>query len=116
LLFPQKFSPDPDPFPFWHSSQVKDPGFNLTGFSDPGADKLIIDARTTTDGNVQAQDYQQFNNLIMSKTPIIFLDQTEYIYAIDNSVKNIQLGVLYDPSQRFNGISQWYMATKRVWK
>jgi len=25
LLFPQKFGADPDPFPFWHSSQVKDP-------------------------------------------------------------------------------------------
>jgi peptide/nickel transport system substrate-binding protein len=116
LLFPQKFSADPDPFPFWHSSQVKDPGFNLTGFSDATADNLIINARTTTDENVQAQDYQQFNNLIMSKVPIIFLDQTEYIYAVDNSVKNVRLNVLYDPSQRFNEISQWYMATKRVWK
>jgi peptide/nickel transport system substrate-binding protein len=116
LLFPQKFGADPDPFPFWHSSQTKDPGFNLTGFSDPNADKLIIDARTTTDQNVQAQDYRQFNDLIMSKIPIIFLDQTEYIYAVDNSVKNVSLNVLYDPSLRFNGISQWYMAEKRVWK
>ncbi len=116
LLFPQKFSADPDPFPFWHSSQVKDPGFNLTGFADAAADSLIINARTTTDKNAQAQDYQQFNSIIMSKVPIIFLDQTEYIYAVDSNVKNIRLNVLYDPSQRFNEISQWYMATKRVWK
>lgn len=116
LLFPQKFRADPDPFPFWHSSQVKDPGYNLTGFSDPNADKLIIDARTTTDQSVQDQDYRQFNNLIMSKTPVIFLGQTEYIYAVGNSVKNIQMNVLYDPSQRFSGISQWYMMEKRVWK
>jgi len=116
LLFPQKFSADPDPFPFWHSSQVKDPGFNLTGFSDPNADKLIIDARTTTDQNAQAKDYQQFNALIMSKVPIILLDQTEYIYAVDKNIKNVQLNVLYDPSQRFNEVSQWYMETKRIWK
>jgi peptide/nickel transport system substrate-binding protein len=116
LLFPQKFSPDPDPFPFWHSSQVKDPGYNLTGFSNPAADKLITDARTTTDVATEQQDYQQFNSLIMSQFPIIFLDQAEYVYAIDSSVKNVLLNVLYDPSLRFNGIAQWYMETKRVWK
>jgi peptide/nickel transport system substrate-binding protein len=116
LLFPQKFGANPDPFPFWHSSQVKDPGFNLTGFADATVDSLIINARTTTDTAQQQQDYQQFNSLIMSKMPIIFLDQTEYVYAIDSNVKNIQLNVLYDPSQRFNDIGQWYMETKRVWK
>jgi len=35
---------------------------------------------------------------------------------VDNSVKNVQLNILYDPSQRFNEVGQWYMATKRVWK
>lgn len=116
LLFPQKFGPVPDPFPFWHSSQIKDPGFNLTGFSDPRADKLIIDARSTTDKIMRLQKYQEFNDLIMSKVPVIFLDQTEYIYALDTDIKNLQLRVLYDPSQRFNEISDWYMAEKRVWK
>ena len=116
LLFPQKFGADPDPFPFWHSSQIKDPGFNLTGFADATVDSLIINARKTTDKNARALDFQQFNSIIMSKTPIIFLDQTEYIYAVDNSVKNVQLNILYDPSQRFNEVGQWYMATKRVWK
>ncbi len=116
LLFPQKFGADPDPFLFWHSSQVKDPGFNLTGFSDPAADQLIIDARTTTDKQKRSMDYQQFNQLIISKTPVIFLDQTEYIYAVDSSVKNINIHYLYDPSQRFEDIGSWYMEEKRIWK
>jgi peptide/nickel transport system substrate-binding protein len=116
LLFPQKFGPNPDPFPFWHSSQIKDPGFNLTGFADATADSLIIGARTTTDKNIQAKDYAQFNSLIMSKTPVIFLDQTEFIYAVDNKIQNLRLNILYDPSQRFNSISDWYIAEKRVWK
>jgi len=116
LLFPQKFGADPDPFLFWHSSQVKDPGFNLTGFNDPLADKLIVDARTTTDKKLRAADYQKFNDLILSKTPVIFLDQTEYIYAIDKSLKNNLSRVLYDPSLRFNDIGNWYINEKRVWK
>jgi len=116
LLFPQKFGADPDPFLFWHSSQIKDPGFNLTGFSNAQADKLIIDARTTTDKSQRTTDYEQFNSLIMSQTPIIFLDQTEYIYALDNEVKNVNINSLYDPSQRFYDIPNWYVSTGRVWK
>jgi len=116
LLFPQKFGPDPDPFPFWHSSQVKDPGFNLTGFSDPAADKLITDARSTTDKAVRLQKYTDFNNLITAQVPVIFLDQTEFIYAVDKSVKNLDDSVLYDPSLRFQDISDWYIDEKRVWK
>lgn len=116
LLFPQKFGADPDPFFFWHSSQVKDPGFNLTGFQDPNADKLITDARTTTDKSTREADYQQFNNLIMSQMPVIFLNQTEYIYSLDNEIKNTAINYLYDPRQRFNDISNWYVSEKRVWK
>jgi peptide/nickel transport system substrate-binding protein len=116
LLFPQKFGADPDPFLFWHSSQVKDPGFNLTGFVDTNADKLLIDARTTTDKAKRDSDYQQFNNLITTKTPIIIIDQTEYIYATDSDIKNVNFNTLYDPSYRFDNISNWYISEKRVWK
>lgn len=116
LLFPQKFGADPDPFLFWHSSQVKDPGFNLTGFVDATADKLITDARSTTDKQERETAYEQFNALIMQKVPIIFLDQTEYIYTLDNEIKNVGLNYLYDPSQRFDNINDWYISEKRVWK
>ncbi len=116
LLFPQKFGADPDPFLFWHSSQVKDPGFNLTGFADANIDKLITDARTTTDKNIRGAKYTEFNNAITASFAVIFLDQTEYIYTVDKKVKNVASNVLYDPSQRFNNISNWYMVEKRVWK
>lgn len=116
LLFPQKFGSEPDPFPFWHSSQVKDPGFNLTGFADPAADKLIVAARNSTDKAVRAADYQKFNAIVMAKIPVIFLDQTEFIYATDKSIKNNGTRVLYDPSLRFSEISNWYINESRVWK
>lgn len=116
LLFPQKFGVDPDPFIFWHSSQIKDPGVNITGFSDPAADKLITEARTTTNQDVRQQKYQQFNQLISQKVPAIFLDQTEYIYAVDKNIKNISISNLYEASQRFYDIPKWYLAEKRVWK
>ena len=116
LLYPQKLASDPDPFHFWHSSQIKDPGLNLTGFSDPAVDQLIVDAETTTNYQQRVKDYQQISSLILAKTPALFLDQAEYLYTVDSSLKNITIHSLYDSSQRFYGVENWYMDTKRVWK
>ena len=78
--------------------------------------RLIGDARTTTDKNIRGAKYTEFNNAITASFAVIFLDQTEYIYTVDKKVKNVASNVLYDPSQRFNNISNWYMVEKRVWK
>jgi len=116
LLFPQKFGADPDPFLFWHSSQAKDPGVNLTGFQDAEADKLITDARTTTDRKVRQEIYERFNQIIQDKVPVIFLNQTEYIYALDKNIKNISLEFLPEPGMRFYDLPNWYTKEKRIWK
>lgn len=116
LLFPQKFSADPDPFLFWHSSQIKDPGFNLTGFASQNADKLITQARATTNRQIREEKYAEFDKMIVAAAPIIFLDQTVYVYAIDKNIKNVNLQTLYEPSQRFYDLPNWYMEEKRVWK
>ncbi len=116
LLFPQKFGADPDPFLFWHSSQAKDPGFNLTGFQDAAADKLITEARTTTDRKTREEKYQQFNDIIVARIPVIFLDQTMFVYALDKKIKNVGYEKLYDPSMRFYDITNWYISENRVWQ
>lgn len=116
LLYPEKFNADPDPFAFWHSSQIKDPGFNLTGFSDPNVDKLITQARATVDQNARQQIYQQLDQIIGSKNAVILLDQAVYVYALDDEIKNVGLKTLYDPSQRFYDIGNWYVDQARVWK
>ncbi|MBI5530639.1 MAG: peptide ABC transporter substrate-binding protein [Candidatus Doudnabacteria bacterium] len=116
LLFPQKFGSDPDPFLFWHSSQTKDPGVNLTGFQDSAADKLITEARTTTNKELREQNYAKFRDIVSAAFPVIYLDQTEYIYALDQKVKNVGIKILYEPYQRFYDINNWYIEQKRVWK
>ena len=52
-------------------------------------DQLIVDAQTTTNYQERAKDYQQISDLILAKTPVLFLDQAEYLYIVDGGVKNI---------------------------
>jgi peptide/nickel transport system substrate-binding protein len=116
LLFSQKLGPDPDPFVFWHSSQSKNPGFNLTGFSNAAADQLISQARTSTKAEIRDEKYRQFQNLIIQEVPAIFLNQSVYIYALDHNLKGVTLKNLYDQVDRFYDIRNWYLDERRVWK
>lgn len=116
LIFPIKLGADPDPFSFWQSSQIKDPGLNLTGFANQTADQLMGKARATTDPTARETLYEQLSNLLNQQGPALFLTQNLYQYAISSKIKNINLSLLYDPSLRFDDISNWYMVNKRVWK
>jgi peptide/nickel transport system substrate-binding protein len=116
LIFPIKLGADPDPFSFWQSSQVKDPGLNLTGFADQNADKLINQARATTNTAAREILYEQLNAYINAQSPVLYLNQSLYQYALSTQVKNVNFSVLYDESDRFQDVADWYIMTKRVWK
>lgn len=116
LLFAQKLGADPDPFIFWHSSQSKNPGLNLTGFSNAAADRLISEGRTTTNVELRNEKYRQFQNLITEEAPAIFLNQSVYVYAINRDIKGVTLRNLFDSSYRFQDIANWYLDERRIWK
>jgi peptide/nickel transport system substrate-binding protein len=115
LLFSQRLGPDPDPFVFWHSSQIKNPGLNLTGFANSEADKLISEARNTTHNDVRAKDYSRFQEIIADQVPALFLNQNVYIYVLDKSVKGTNVKVLFDPNERFENVARWYTQERRAW-
>ncbi len=116
LIFGQKFGADPDPFAFWHSSQIKDPGLNLSGFEDAEADKLITAARTTTDRETRKERYLQLSELLNNRTPAVFLTQSFYTYAYSKDIKGFTLTKLYDPAFRFFDAPNWYIREQRVLK
>ncbi len=116
LILSQKFSEDPDPFVLWHSSQIKDPGINITGLEDSEIDKLLTEGRTTTNTQIRKNKYEEFYSLFLSKTPAVFITQAQYVYFLDTKVKNFQRTSLLEPSYRFFGVNEWYIEERRVWK
>ncbi|MBX4205540.1 MAG: peptide ABC transporter substrate-binding protein [Candidatus Doudnabacteria bacterium] len=113
LLFSENTGADPDPFPFWHSSQSHDPGLNLSGFSNPTVDKLLTEARQTNDTGVRAKDYQQFQDIVTQELPAIFLDSAVYVYTVPRKEQGIDLKTIIHPSERFLDVNHWYIDTKR---
>jgi len=116
LLFGQVLGADPDPYSFWHSSQKRDPGLNLSLFGDSDTDKLIENGRTEFDANKRAVIYTDFQNKLNAEIPAIFLYSPDYIYPVNKKVQNIDIVNLILPAERFANIDKWYISTKRIWK
>jgi len=116
LLFGEVLSFTPDPFPFWHSSQKKDPGLNLALYENKDVDKILEEARQILDSNVRAQKYEGFQNILIADAPAVFLCDPDYIYFVSNEIKGVNIKKIVDPSKRFSEIENWYINTKRVWK
>jgi len=117
LLFGEVLGKIPDPYPFWHSSQIKDPGLNLAKYENSQVDNLLETARINLDEQVRAEKYQQFQDILIADAPCLFLYQQDYIYFVDKKIRGgIEQAMIADPSKRFDNIENWYIKQKRAWK
>ncbi len=114
LLFGQVYGYEPDPFAFWHSSQVKDPGLNVALYASGKADKILSDARRITDAQMRAEKYLEFVNLASRDLPAIPLYTQSYLYVLPADMKGADISKISLPADRFNTVNRWYRKTKRV--
>ncbi|MBI3360639.1 MAG: hypothetical protein HY023_05965 [Chloroflexi bacterium] len=106
-------SPDPDPYPFWHQTQIEN-GQNYGNFNHRDISQLLETARVTTDFDARAKLYRSFQAKFADQTPALLLFYPIYTYGVDQRVKNVQIGPMVDPSDRFRGLAEWYVVTRRV--
>lgn len=116
LLFGEVLGAVPDPFPFWHSSQLKDPGLNLALYENEKADKLLEENRISSDPAVRAEKLEAFQEILIKDAAGIFLYSPNYIYSISREIKGVSARKITNPSKRFAGIENWHIKTKRSWK
>lgn len=116
LLFGENLGSDPDPYVYWHSSQTADPGLNLSNYSNVEVDRYIETARRTNDPDSRIHSYLPMQVAIYDEKPAVFLYRPYYIYAVNKAVMGVNVQQASNPAERFLGISDWYINTKREWK
>ncbi len=116
LLFGEVLSSVPDPLPYWHSLQKKDPGLNLSLYENKEVDKLLEEARQSLDSEDRAQKLEKFQDILLASAPAVFLYSQDYIYLTSKQIKGITETMIVDPSKRFSNIEDWYIKTRRVWR
>jgi len=115
LLYGEILAADPDPYPFWHSTQTRNPGLNLSLFKDKNVDKLLEEARRTIDFNERREKYAEFQQIFLDLNPAIILYQPYYLFAHHRDVRGFTIDNVNLPSSRFNDVENWHVNVKRVW-
>jgi peptide/nickel transport system substrate-binding protein len=101
-------SPDPDPYPFWHQAQ-KTNGQNYSGWDDRQVSEYLEQARVTVDYSERLKRYRNFQVRFAQELPALTLYYPVYTYAVDEQVKGVSMGPLYDTSDRLSSITGWYL-------
>lgn len=70
LLTAQFVPPDPDQYPFWHSTQTL---INSTGYGNVKIDKLLEDGRKELDPEKRKKIYADFARRLVEDAPAVFL-------------------------------------------
>jgi peptide/nickel transport system substrate-binding protein len=102
---------DPDPYPFFHTSQVSDPGDNFAGYSALPVDRLLEQARRTVDQAKRRELFTQVWNALATDVPVVFLYYTDYLYAQSHTLRGFRVAPVNDPPQRFWNVEDWYVKT-----
>lgn len=104
---------DPDPYPLWHSTQVEN-GQNYTGWSNSEADQLMEKGRSINDPGRRIQLYEQFQQIFAQELPALPLYYDVYTFGVSGNVKDVEVGRLNWPWQRFQTADQWHVTSQSV--
>lgn len=116
LLYGLDYGEDPDPYPFWHSSQIKEDGKNLSNFKNTKGDKLLEEARQELDFSKRQQKYGEFQQILDTEIPAFPVEQENLYCQFSEKILGVGKIVGSFEADRFLNISSWYLETKRVKK
>jgi peptide/nickel transport system substrate-binding protein len=104
---------DPDPYPFWHQAEITG-GQNYSQWDNRPASEYIEQARVVADPAIRTRLYRNFQVIFARELPALLLYYPIYSYAVDQSVQGVQAAPLFEPADRFNGVVNWYLVTRRA--
>lgn len=115
LLFGEIVGRDLDLFAFWHSSQRNDPGLNIALYTNIKADRLLEEARTAQEKVKRDEALSAFAEELRKDAPAVFLYSPDFIYILPEKIKNLPIGRISVPHERFLNIHRAYINTEKVW-
>jgi peptide/nickel transport system substrate-binding protein len=101
-------TPDPDPYPFWNQAQATG-GQNYSQWDNRIASDYLEQARVTADMAERSRLYRNFQVVFNEEQPALPLYFPVYSYAVDRQVQGVQMGPLYDTSDRLSTVTRWFL-------
>ena len=115
LLYGTVIKTNSDLYAFWHSSQIKDPGLNLSVYANTKVDKALDTMRGSAKEEELAESTKILTSEIAKDNPALFIYTPEFIYISSKKISGINLSGIISPEDRFNNVSEWYINTENIW-
>lgn len=112
LLYGQNLGLDSDVYSFWHSSQVSDPGLNVSSYKNSEVDQLLESGRLAKDISYKASRYSAFVEKWANDIPAVIIYSPYYNYAQSELVKGFEAKKIAEPSNWFYNIYDWYFTNQ----
>lgn len=107
LIFGQSLGYNLDAYPYWHSSQAKEGGLNLSQFKNFVVDSLLEKARLEDEAG-RKKTLNDIQAIISREIPAIFLYSPTYFSGITKNVYHPPFDHLSTTSDRLSDIAKWY--------
>ena len=107
LIFGQNLGYNLDAYPYWHSSQAKEGGLNLSQFKNFVVDSLLEKARLE-DGEDRNSTLNDIQEIIAQEAPAIFLYTPTYNTALSKSISHPDFEHLATTSDRLSNVEAWF--------
>ena len=115
LLYEIELGSDPDLFAYYHSSQVKESGLNLSNYNNSFASDAILAARRSIDPTMRNAKYLTFLKIWVDDVPAIGIYQVNLSYFVNKNVRSFSPdNRLVTATDRFEDVILW--ATEKTSK
>lgn len=81
--------PNPDPYPYWHSSQWPPRGLNDAFYRSPVADRLMEQARLERNEQKRRDLYHRLHALLRDDAPVVFVANSSQKYAFRRNIRGL---------------------------
>ncbi len=107
---------NPDPYFFWHTSQIGKGKLNIAHYQNTETDKLLEQTHIAKSQTERDAAARQFQALLVKDVPAVFLYQSMYAFTEPKKIHLNPPPQLRIPSDRFADVTDWYIKIKQTLK
>ncbi len=104
-----------DLYPYWHSSQIDDPGFNFAGYRNRKVDTLLEKLRGAIDGAERVTAYADISKMLRDDEQAVFLVSPRPQYITVHRLHADMPKIASFPASRFDSVRDWYVRQQIAW-
>ncbi|MDX1663766.1 MAG: ABC transporter substrate-binding protein [Candidatus Promineifilaceae bacterium] len=104
---------DPDLYDFWSQEAIVK-GQNYAGWNDRRASEALEMGRQLWDLDERRIYYDAFLRIFSRELPALTLYQHVYTYAVGESIKQLEIGRIDHPRERYETLSDWFLLYRDV--